>query len=238
MRTVLILGGSRGIGAAMTRKFRAVGDRVFFTWHRAREEAEKLARETGAEMIRADAALSGEVTAAVRKAEEASGCLDVLICCAGIGLNRMIQDTTDEEFRRVMDVNLFGTFAAIRATLPGMFWRREGCVLTVSSIWGQEGASCEGVYSASKAGVIALTQAAAREAGGAGVRVNCIAPGMIDTSMNDHLSPEEKAEIAGEIPLGRAGTPEEVAETAFFLAGDGARYITGQVIPVNGGWRV
>jgi len=237
MRSVLILGGSRGIGAAMTRKFAGAGDRVFFTWNRVREEAERLRDETGAFMIQADTGGSGGAAAAVRTAEEEAGTLDVLICNAGISLTKMLMDTTDEEFRRVMDVNLYGTFAAIRAALPGMFWRRQGCILTVSSIWGQEGASCESVYSASKAGIIALTQAAAKEAGGAGVRVNCIAPGMIDTSMNDHLSAEEKAEIAGEIPLGRMGTPEEVAETAFFLAGEGARYITGQVIPVNGGWK-
>ena len=238
MRSVLIIGGSRGIGAAMVRRFAAAGDRVCFTWNRSGEAAGKLAAETGAEAIRADGTETEQTARVVRRAEETAGPIDVLICCAGVSLTKMLMDTTDEEFRRVMDTNLFGTFAAIREVLPGMFWRRKGCILTVSSIWGQDGASCEAVYSASKAAVIALTQAAAKEAAGAGVRVNCIAPGMIDTEMNDHLSPEEKEEIAGEIPLGRMGTPEDVAETAFFLAGDGAGYITGQVIPVNGGWKM
>lgn len=238
MRTILITGGSRGIGAAMVRRFSAAGDRVFFTWNRSGEAAERLCRETGAKGIRADMASGEEIRRAVRQVTEEAGQVDVLICSAGVSLNRMLADTTDSEYRQVMDTNLYGTFAAIRAVLPDMFWRRQGCILTVSSIWGQTGASCEAVYSASKAAVIALTQAAAREAAGAGIRVNCIAPGIIDTSMNDHLTPEEKAELTEEIPLGRMGSPEEVAETAFFLAGDGAGYITGQVIPVNGGWRI
>ena len=236
-RAVLITGGSRGIGAAMVRRFAAAGDRVFFTWLNSEPAARVLSRETGAEAVRADAASGEETARAVREVEEQAGRIDVLILCAGVSLTRMLADTTDEEFRRVMDVNVYGPFAAMRAALPGMFWRREGCVITVSSIWGQTGASCESVYSASKAAVIGLTQAAAREAAGAGVRVNCVAPGMIDTAMNDHLSAEEKEDVRAEIPLGRIGTPEDVAETAFFLAGDAAGYITGQVIPVNGGWR-
>jgi len=238
MRNVLITGGTGGIGAAMVRRFSAAGDRVFFTWAHAEEKAVALSRETGAETIRADVTNGEQVSQAVRQAEQTAGHIDVLICCAGVSLNRMIMDTTDEEFRSVTDTNLYGTFAAIRAAMPGMFWRRQGCILTVSSIWGQSGASCEAVYSASKAAVIGLTQAAAREAAGAGVRVNCIAPGMIDTPMNDHLSEEEKKSICEEIPLSRMGTPEETAEVAFFLAGDAAAYITGQVIPVNGGWRM
>ena len=238
MRRVLITGGSRGIGAAMTRRFAAAGDRVYFTWNRSEEAAAKLSTETGALGIRADSADGEQVARAVREAEGDRGALDLLICNAGVSLNRMVADTTDEEYRRVMDVNLYGTFAAIRAALPGMFWKRKGCILTVASIWGQEGASCEAVYSASKAGIIALTQATAREAAGAGVRVNCIAPGAIDTEMNGHLSASEREDLTEEIPLGRMGTPEEVAETAFFLAGEGAAYITGQVIGVNGGWHV
>ena len=273
MRNVLIFGGSRGIGAAMVRRFAEAGDRVSFTWNRAEDAAKALAAETGAEAIRADVTDGEEVVRAVRQSERRfSDCnrerpdmgllnqeikqavpqpaghnredasqnndsgIDVLICNAGVSLSRMLMDTTDGEYRQVMDTNLYGTFAAIRAALPGMFWRRKGVILTVSSIWGQSGASCEAVYSASKAAVIGLTQAVAKETAGAGIRVNCIAPGMIDTAMNDHLSAEEKEEIAGEIPMQRMGKPAEVAETAFFLASDAASYITGQVIPVNGGW--
>ena len=236
MRIVLVTGGSRGIGAAMVRRFVAAGDRVYFTWLRSADAADGLAAETGAFPLRADAAGGGETAEAIRQVEAREGRIDVLVCNAGVALDRMLADTTDEEYRRVMDTNVYGPFAAMRAALPGMFWRRSGCILTVSSIWGQRGASCEAVYSASKAAVIALTQAAAREAGAAGVRVNCIAPGIIDTAMNDRLSEEEKADIAEEIPLGRIGTPEEIAETAFFLCSANAGYITGQVIGVNGGW--
>ncbi len=238
MRNVLITGGSRGIGAAMVRRFAKNGDRVFFTWLHSEEKALALAGETGAEALRADAASGAETEKAVRAAEERAGGIDVLICSAGISLTGMIMDTTDEEYRRVMDTNVYGPFAAIRAALPGMFWRRRGCILTVSSIWGQRGASCEAVYSASKAALIALTQAAAGEAASAGVRVNCIAPGLIDTDMNRRLSETDVRDLAEEIPLGRMGTPEEVAETAFFLCGDSAAYITGQVLSVNGGWRM
>ena len=238
MRNVLIIGGSRGIGAAMVRRFAGAGDRVFFTFLRSEKEADALRAETGAEPVRADARDGDAVTAAVKHAEETAGSVDVLICCAGVSLNRMIADTSDEEYREVMDTNLYGPFAAIRAALPGMFWRRQGVIITVSSIWGQVGASCEAVYSASKAGLIGLTQAVAAETAGAGIRVNCVAPGMIDTAMNDHLSAGEKEEIRREIPMQRIGTAEDVAETAFFLAGDAAAYITGQVIPVNGGWRM
>ena len=238
-RTALITGGSRGIGAAMVRRFTAAGDRVFFTWHSQKDAAEALARETGAEAIRADVRDGEAVRAAVGHVLQAAGQLDVLICNAGTGGSRgLLADTTDEEYRRIMDTNVYGVFAAVRAALPSMFWRRRGCVLTVSSIWGETGGSCEAVYSASKAAVIGLTRALAKETAGAGIRVNCIAPGMIDTSMNDHLSGEDKAALAEEIPLGRIGTPEEVAETAFFLAGEGASYLTGQVIGVNGGWRI
>ncbi len=237
MRNVLITGGSRGIGAAMVRRFVRAGDRVFFTWLRSETEARTLAAETGAESLRANAASGEETAAAVRTVLEKTDGLDVLICNAGVGLVKMISDTTDEEYRRVMDTNVFGAFAALRAALPGMFWRRRGSILTVASVWGQSGASCEAVYSASKAALIAMTQAAAKEAGAAGVRINCIAPGLIDTAMNSHLTAADLEALREEIPLGRAGSPEEVAETAFFLCGEEAAYITGQVISVNGGWR-
>ncbi len=236
MRTVLIIGGSRGIGAAMVRRFAAAGDHVFFTYLHSEAAAARLTAETGAEGIRADAASGTETDRVIADIQGRTGGPDVLICNAGISLVKMVSDTTDDEYRRVMDTNVYGPFAAIRAALPGMFWRRKGCILTLSSIWGQSGASCEAVYSASKAALIALTQGTAKEAGGAGVRVNCIAPGLIDTSMNDHLSPAERESLREEIPLHRPGTPEEVAETAFFLCSDAAGYITGQVIPVNGGW--
>lgn len=236
MRAVLITGGSGGIGAAMVRRFAAAGDRVYFTWHSAREKAETLAAETGAVALKADVSVPGAAEAAVAGVTEKEGRLDVLVCNAGVALNRMLADTTDEEYHRVMDTNVYGTFAMARAAARRMFWQRSGSILLVSSIWGQTGGSCEAVYSASKAALIGLTKALAKEVATAGIRVNCVAPGMIDTPMNAALSEKEKEEICEEIPLGRAGTPEETAETVFFLAGEGAGYITGQVLGINGGW--
>ncbi len=236
MRAVLITGGSGGIGAAMVRRFAAAGDRVYFTWHSAREKAEALAAETGAVALKADVSVPGAAEAAVAGVTEKEGRLDVLVCNAGVALNRMLADTTDEEYHRVMDTNVYGTFAMARAAARRMFWQRSGSILLVSSIWGQTGGSCEAVYSASKAALIGLTKALAKEVATAGIRVNCVAPGMIDTPMNAALSEKEKEEICEEIPLGRAGTPEETAETVFFLAGEGAGYITGQVLGINGGW--
>ena len=237
MRTILITGGSRGIGAALVRKFAGAGDRVYFTYLRAEAEARALAEETGAEAARADAASGEQMEQVIRRIEEETGGIDEVICNAGVSLVKMLMDTTDGEYRRVMDTNVFGPFCALRAALPGMFWRRSGCAVLVSSVWGQTGASCEAVYSASKAAVIGLTQAMAREAAGAGIRVNCVAPGLIDTEMNAHLTGEDLAELEEEIPLGRMGKPEEVAEAAFFLCSGAASYITGQVLAVNGGWR-
>ena len=137
-----------------------------------------------------------------------------------------------------MDTNAGGAFRMTRAVLPYMIERRRGAIINLSSIWGQAGGAGEAVYSASKAAVIGLTRATAKEVASAGIRVNGIAPGIIDTDMNRELSAEDIDELRGEIPLGRVGRPEDVAEAAFFLAGDGAGYITGQVLSVNGGWRI
>ena len=238
MRNILITGGSGGIGAAMVRRFARAGDRVVFTWNTGAERAAALAAETGAIPLRADLTVPGAAGDAVAAAAGENDRLDVLVCCAGAALSRMLMDTEDAEYRRVMDANVYTAFAAARAAMQRMFWQRSGVILTISSIWGETGGSCEAVYSAAKAAVIGMTRALAREAAGAGVRVNCLAPGMIDTPMNDCYTPEEKADICREIPLGRMGTPAEVAETAFFLAGEGAAYITGQVIGVNGGWHI
>ena len=238
MRTVLITGGSQGIGAAMVRRFAAAGDQVYFTWSKDEEAAKELAVYTGAAAILADTRDAEKAASIIHEIVETHGSLDVLICNAGVSLRRMIMDTTDEEFSRVLDTNLFGVFCYARAALKQMFWQHSGVILTVSSIWGHTGGSCEAVYSASKAAVIGFSRAMAAEVASSGIRVNCLAPGMIDTRMNDLLSREEKEEIMRDIPLGRIGTPEEVAETAFFLAGSGASYITGQVIGVDGGWKI
>ncbi len=235
MAHVLITGGSRGIGAAMVRAFSEQGYQVSFTYRTSREEAEALSRETGALAICADSADSAAVGAACRKATDAFGGVDVLVNNAGVSTFSLFGDLTDEDWRNTMAVNLDGAFYFTRAILPYMIHKKAGRILYVSSVWGMVGASCEVHYSTAKAGLIGMTRALAKELGPSGITVNCVAPGVIDTAMNNVLSPEDKEALCDEIPLGRMGTPEEVAKVALFLAGEGGAYLTGQVISPNGG---
>ena len=239
-RTVLITGGSRGIGAACVRRFAAEGCRVAFFWHRAEDAALALAGElrgrgldvTG---LRCDLTDPAETGDAVRAALAVLGHADVLVNNAGTSHVGLFQDGGEAAWRDAMAVNLDAAARVTRLVLPGMIGRRQGSVIFVSSMWGQVGASCEAAYSAAKAGLIGLTRALAKEAGPSGIRVNCVAPGLIDTDMNAHLTAEDLAAIADETPLGRAGKPEEVAAAIAFLAGEEASFITGQVLGVSGG---
>lgn len=234
-RVIWITGGSSGIGKAAVRKFAGAGDRVAFTFLHSEAAARALESETGAFAIRADVSDSAQVNRARDAILSRFGRIDVLVCAAGVAGKGLLMDQTDETYDRIMNTNLFGTFAAIRAVLPCMIERRGGSIVTVSSMWGETGGACEALYSASKAGIIGLTRAVAKEVGSAGIRVNCISPGVIDTPMNADLSPEDVDSLVEETPLGRIGMAEEVAEAICFLAGEGAGFITGQVLPVNGG---
>lgn len=234
-RVIWITGGSSGIGKAAVRKFAGAGDQVAFTFLHSEAAARALESETGAFAIRADVSDSAQVNRARDAILSRFGRIDVLVCAAGVAGKGLLMDQTDEAYDRIMNTNLFGTFAAIRAVLPCMIERRGGSIVTVSSMWGETGGACEALYSASKAGIIGLTRAVAKEVGSAGIRVNCISPGVIDTPMNADLSPEDVDSLAEETPLGRIGMAEEVAEAICFLAGEGAGFITGQVLPVNGG---
>lgn len=234
-RVIWITGGSSGIGKAAVRKFAGAGDRVAFTFLHSEAAARALESETGAFAIRADVSDSAQVNRARDAILSRFGRIDVLVCAAGVAGKGLLMDQTDEAYDRIMNTNLFGTFAAIRAVLPCMIERRGGGIVTVSSMWGETGGACEALYSASKAGIIGLTRAVAKEVGSAGIRVNCISPGVIDTPMNADLSPEDVDSLVEETPLGRIGMAEEVAEAICFLAGEGAGFITGQVLPVNGG---
>ena len=175
------------------------------------------------------------MNAAVQEALQQFGSLQVLMCCAGIAQQKLFTDLTDEDWQRMMGVDLDGVFYACRAVLPGMIRQKYGRILLVSSMWGQTGGSCEVHYSAAKAGVIGLTKALAKEEGPSGITVNCVAPGVIETDMMASFTAEDKAALAEETPVERLGTPEEVARTLVFLAGRGAGFITGQVLGVNGG---
>ena len=242
MRNVFLTGGSRGIGAAAVLALARAGYNVAFTYHAHPEAAEAVAAQARALSpagtflpICADAGDSTQVCAAVAQAEEALGSLQVLVCNAGIAQQKLFTDTTDEDWHRMMAVDLDGAFYACRAVLPGMIRQKYGRVVLISSMWGQTGGSCEVHYSAAKAGVIGLTKALAKEEGPSGITVNCVAPGVIETDMMASFTAEDKAALAEETPVERLGTPEEVARTLVFLAGRGAGFITGQVLGVNGG---
>ena len=234
--TVLISGGDRGIGAAAARAFYAAGYRVAVFYHTNAEAAAALQKELpGVLAVQCDVASRASCELAFRAAEQALGRVDVLVSNAGIAQQKLFTDITPEEWQRMLDVNLSGAFHLCQLALPGMIRRKAGRILTVSSMWGQTGGSCEVHYSAAKAGLIGLTKALAKEEGPSGITVNCVAPGVIETDMMASFTAEDKAALAEETPVERLGTPEEVARTLVFLAGRGAGFITGQVLGVNGG---
>ncbi len=230
MAHVVITGGSRGIGAEAVRAFRRRGDRVTFLYSRSRERAEALERETGAEAVQCDVTDPAAVGETFRRI----GDVDVLICNAGIAHQGLITDIGEAEWHRLFEVNVHGVYRCVCAALPGMIRRQDGCIITVASMWGQVGASCEVCYSATKGAVIAMTKALAQELGPSHIRVNAVAPGLIDTDMTANLDEETLAELHGATPLGRSGTPADVAQAMVYLADAG--FVTGQVLPVNGGF--
>ena len=230
MKRVVITGGSRGIGAAAVELFAARGHDVTFLYEKEHAAAAAVAEKTGAKAICCDVSDS----AAVKAAFEAIGDVDVLICNAGIAHYGLMSMTDEATWDRVFDVNVKGMYLCINAAMPAFLKKQSGCIITVSSMWGQVGSSCEAAYSASKGAVIALTKALAKELGPSGIRVNCIAPGVIETDMCAGLDPEILKELAADTPVGRNGTPEDVAKAMEYVMQ--ATFVTGQVIPVNGGY--
>lgn len=235
-RCVLISGGDRGIGAAAARAFYAAGYRVAVLYHSNAKAAAELEKQLpGITAVQCDVASRASCELAFHTAEQALGRVDVLVSNAGIAQQKLFTDITPEEWQHMLDVNLTGAFHLCQLALPGMIRRKAGRILTVSSMWGQTGGSCEVHYSAAKAGLIGLTKALAKEEGPSGITVNCVAPGVIDTDMMAAFTAEDKAALAEETPVGRLGSADEVAQLLVFLAGEGAGYITGQVFGVNGG---
>lgn len=235
MKVALITGASRGIGAAVARRLRADGCEVVLNYARSRAQAENLAAQLGGTALQADVSDPAQVKRMVDTVLEKFCQLDILVCAAGVAWQGLTQDMTGEEYRRVMGVDLDGIFYCCQAVLPQMIRQRSGRIVTLSSMWGQVGGSCEVAYSAAKAGVIGLTKALAKEVAPSGVTVNCVAPGVIDTDMVRPLGAEALADLAQETPLGRLGTAEEVAGCVSFLCSPAGDFFTGQVISPNGG---
>ncbi len=230
MTNVVITGGSRGIGAAAVELFAARGDRVTFLYEKNHAAAAAVAEKTGATAICCDVS----DYQAVKAAFERIGDVDILICNAGIMHFGLLSMMEERDWDRLFSVNVKGIYTCVNAAMPSFLKKHAGCVITVSSMWGQVGASCEAAYSATKGAVIALTKALAKELGPSGIRVNCVAPGVILTDMCAGVEPEILAQMAEETPVGRNGMPMDVAK-AFACLAD-ADFITGQVLPVNGGY--
>ena len=237
-RGVLITGGSRGIGAACVEAFTAQGDRVFFIYHSNHTAAKQVCEKTGAMACAADLSDPEAVRKAVCLAEESLGGIDVLVNNAGIAQMSLMQDVTDTDWRRMIDTNLSSAFYVSRSVVPCMIRHGHGAIVHIGSMWGKTGASCEVAYSAAKAGIRGLTQSLAKELGPSGIRVNCVEPGVIETEMNAALDEETRLAFADETPLCRIGKAHEVAAAVTFLAGEGASFITGQIIGVDGGFAI
>lgn len=230
MQTVVITGGSRGIGAAAVEAFAARGDRVFFLYEKNQEAARTVAEKTGATPICCDVARGNQVKEAFAQIPD----VDVLICNAGIMYFGILSQMAEADWDRLFDVNVKGIYHCVNAAMPAFLRKQRGCIITVSSMWGQVGASCEAAYSATKGAVIGLTKALSKELGPSGIRVNCVAPGVILTDMCAGLEEETLSGLAEDTPLGRNGTPQDVAKAMVYLAE--ADFVTGQVLGVSGGF--
>lgn len=242
-QSVLITGAARGIGRACALRFAKEGWNVTACYAHAQQAAQSLGeeiRQLGAQCrcVQADVTDSAAVHRLVLLAQAEFGTPDAVVCNAGIAQQKLFADITEDDWDRMFDVNVKGMYRVIHEVLPQLLDRQAGSIVTVSSIWGQTGGSCEVHYSASKAAVIGMTKALAKELGLSGIRVNCVAPGVIDTDMNRMHGEAVMQELAEETPLGRNGTPDEVADVIYWLASEQSKFVTGQVLGVNGGFYI
>ena len=236
-KTVLITGGSRGIGRAMVYAFARAGYQVLLNFNRSEAIANEIASEfSNVKVYGADVGKQNQVFQMVEYTRQNLGEIDILINNAGISCSGLLQDLASDEWERLINVNLTGVYNCCKAVLPSMISKKCGKIINISSVWGMVGASNEVAYSASKAGVIGLTKALAKEIGPSNIQVNCIAPGIVMTDMVSEYSMDELNSITEQIPLGRIGSTEDIANLALFLASDSSNYITGQIFSPNGGW--
>lgn len=235
-KTVFITGSSRGIGEAIAKAFHQNGYNVAINYNHSEKEAIALSDSlSGSLLLKGDVSKEEDVKEMIEKTVSHFGSIDVLVNNAGISVVNLLTDTTLEEWEKLFSVNVTGTFLATKYAAKEMIKNHSGKIINISSIWGVSGASMESCYSASKGAVIAFTKALAKELGPSGITVNCVAPGFIDTDMNRDILEVDKQAFCEGTPLGRIGTPEEVAKTVLFLASDNASFITGQIIGVDGG---
>ncbi len=238
---VLVTGASGGIGGAVAEKFALAGHPVVLHYHNGRERAEAAAsklKSLGCTVMiqQADLRDSLQVKQMIERVEQTWTAVDILVNNAGVAQQKLFTDLTDDDWRDMFAIHVDGAFYCTRAVLPAMIHRKQGCIINVSSMWGQTGGSCEVHYSAAKGALQAMTKALAKEVGPSGIRVNCVAPGVILTEMNTRMFDEETLQaLKEETPLEKLGTSEDVAEMIYFLAGEQASFITGQIIGVNGG---
>ena len=238
-KTIIVTGGSRGIGAGIVKLLAEENNNIVLNYNKSEEKAKKIQKECtdlgkNVEIFKADVTKREEVRRLVEFTIQKYKKIDVLINNAGISQSKLFTEVTDEEWRYVIDNNLTSVFYMSQEVVPHMIQQQSGCIINISSIWGMVGSSCESVYSVSKAGVDGLTKALAKELGPSHIRVNSIAPGLIDTQMNQDLSKEVLEKIKEETPLGKIGMPEDIAKCVKWLIED--KFTTGQIISINGGW--
>ena len=240
-KTVLITGGAKGIGAAISKKFAEKGYCVLINYWKSQDGAialEKQLLEAGAKVaiFKADVSKRAQVEQMMAFCLKTFGSLDVLVNNAGLAYTSLFDTISEEEWNEIMDVNLKGTFNCCQAVLPSLLRQKSGSIINISSIWGMVGGACEVHYSAAKAGVIGLTKALAKELGPSNIGVNCVAPGIIKTDMISNLNQEEFDDLIANTPMQKMGSPDDVANTVYFLASEAAGFFTGQIISPNGGF--
>ncbi len=235
----IVTGASRGIGREIAKTLARKGIKVIANYNKSKEKAEQLQEELKKEnieidIVQADVSKREEIKKIIKYALEKYNKIDILVNNAGISEYKLVTEETDEDWNRIINNNLYSAFAMCQEVIPNMIYNKKGCIINISSIWGLVGSSMEVIYSISKAGIDGLTKALAKELGPSNIRVNSIAPGLINTDMNNNLSVNDKLQLENEIPLGRIGESSDVAKCVSWLIED--NYITGQVISVDGGW--